>query len=75
MIALSGCAKRNADRELARLLALVERHVQGAKSACAIEALRALASDAAALEHRKHPETAPDVGAAGRLSRAEPTSR
>lgn len=52
MIALSGCARKNADRELARLLALVDRHVRSAKSQCAIEALRALADDATALKHR-----------------------
>jgi hypothetical protein len=33
MIALSGCAKRNADRELARVLALIDRHVERFESA------------------------------------------
>lgn len=52
MIALSGCAKRNADRELARVLALIEQRVQSAKSLCAINALRALSDDLAAHAHR-----------------------
>lgn len=59
MIVLTGCAKRNADRELARVLALIERHVHAAGSAglsCAVAALHELRVD---LEQRKHREDPP----------------
>lgn len=66
MIALAGCAKRNADRELARVLAFVEKRIQCERTALTPEsftsqdrvgavtsALGALYADLAALRHRE----------------------
>lgn len=66
MIAMSGCAKRNADRELARVLAFIEKRIQYERTTLSPQsftsqdrvgavtsALGALYADLAALEHRK----------------------
>ncbi len=52
MIALAGCAKRNADRELARVLALIRRRADAARDEAVEAALRQLRDDLAVLEHR-----------------------
>lgn len=58
MIALSGCAKRNADRELARVLALIKRRADAARDEAVEAALRQLRDDLAVLEHR---DVTPDL--------------
>lgn len=64
MIAMSGCAKRNADRELARVLDLIKKHravaVNAIYAAGGVDvpreegAVNALSALALALEHREH---------------------
>lgn len=68
MIALSGCARKNADRELARVLAFIEKRIQYERTtlspesftgqdrvAAVTSALGALHADLAALRHREGP--------------------
>ena len=63
MIALSGCAKRNADRELARVLAFIDKRVSSIRAADAAakvaefhsRELEDIRADLERLEHRKGP--------------------
>lgn len=57
MIAMSGCAKRNADRELSRVLVLVARRIAEAPTSDVRHTLALLRVD---LEQRKHRDSPAD---------------